>query len=82
MTKTDNELLREVCNEWVNGRRVLDGITLTLADQVRARLAHEPAEYRHVEVGMCLDHGEYRRTSGTGCPACQGLVENRDGQRG
>lgn len=34
-------LLREVCNTWVNGRRVLDGIPFDLRRQVVASLGGE-----------------------------------------
>jgi hypothetical protein len=35
----DCVLLEHVCDAWVNGRRVLDGIPKEIADKVRLRLA-------------------------------------------
>lgn len=36
--ENDLDLLHKVCESWVNGRKVIDGIPKTIADQVRARL--------------------------------------------
>jgi hypothetical protein len=35
----ETPLLKRVCDAWVNGRRVLDGIPKEIADEARSRLA-------------------------------------------
>jgi predicted nucleic acid-binding Zn ribbon protein len=31
--------------------------------------------YYHIETGACIQHGEWARTAGLGCPACNGEIE-------
>ena len=65
---------REAC-----ARIAEDGlIGHTIAKAIRARNG-EPETYchtyYHVETGACIQHGEWARTAGLGCPACNGEIE-------
>jgi len=31
--------------------------------------------YYHIETGACIQHGEWSRTAGLGCPGCNGEIE-------
>ena len=51
---------------------------LRLAEMIRAGDG-EPGTYchtyYHIETGACIQHGEWARTAGLGCPGCNGEIE-------
>ena len=69
---------RAACCAIVYGQCGSDNVAQRTVDAIRARDG-EPETYchtyYHIETGACIQHGEWSRTAGLGCPGCNGEIE-------
>ena len=73
----EREACAKLCDEF-DAENPHIGQGRACAFEIRARDG-EPGTYCHtyypVETGACIQHGEWARTAGLGCPACNGEIE-------